>query len=352
MPITFVTQNRIPYSRHQTLILFCLCLSILVLFVNGVFANQAYGEEKIVRIPFGAFNPELNTPVEVWYDPPAISVNVGDTITWVNNDREGHTVTSGEGAGRFGWMGNQQFGEPDGFFDSDRFLPGESWSNTFDDVGTFSYFCRIHPWMEGIIKVESIIPDYPHDASGKKIERFPILQITPDRSVEVNFSWDPKVIKTNEKVNFIYRFYDAVNDLPLLKLEYDIMIIHNGKEVFRDENAISGAGGDYRQWVFEEPGQVIIKFRNIESAGAVGDMAITLSEDPTGRLADFTAIVYENPEELTEKQIPIQPSKTFQFYYEIAVLIIVIPAILLGLILLLSRHKPKVSPEIKKSTPI
>ncbi|GFN40417.1 MAG: hypothetical protein YK1309IOTA_1730001, partial [Marine Group I thaumarchaeote] len=109
MPITFVTQNRIPYSRHQTLILFCLCLSILVLFVNGVFANQAYGEEKIVRIPFGAFNPELNTPVEVWYDPPAISVNVGDTITWVNNDREGHTVTSGEGAGRFGWMGNQQF---------------------------------------------------------------------------------------------------------------------------------------------------------------------------------------------------------------------------------------------------
>ena len=29
-------------------------------------------EEFQVTIPFGAFNPELNTPAEVWYDPPTI----------------------------------------------------------------------------------------------------------------------------------------------------------------------------------------------------------------------------------------------------------------------------------------
>ncbi|GFN40408.1 MAG: hypothetical protein YK1309IOTA_1720001, partial [Marine Group I thaumarchaeote] len=96
-------------EKSRTLLLFWVSISLFILFVNSTLLDQAYGEEKIVRIPFGAFNPELNTPVEVWYDPPAISVNVGDTITWVNNDREGHTVTSGEGAGRFGWMGNQQF---------------------------------------------------------------------------------------------------------------------------------------------------------------------------------------------------------------------------------------------------
>jgi plastocyanin len=66
-----------------------------------------------------AFNPELNTPAEVWYEPPVISIIEGDSITWYNDDREGHTVTSGEGSGRFGWM-NDNFGTPDGGFDSDR----------------------------------------------------------------------------------------------------------------------------------------------------------------------------------------------------------------------------------------
>ncbi len=236
-------------------------LSILII----PFGALVSAEEYTVIIPFGAYNPELNTPAEVWYDPPSITVSVGDTITWINDDREGHTVSSGQGTGRFGWMNpSQGFGEPDGIFESGRFMPGESWSHTFEDAGTFQYFCVIHPWMESLVQVGEFIPDYPHDASGKKLE-FPMLLITPDRSVEINFSWDPKVIKTNEKVNFIYRFYDAINDLPLRKLQYDISIIHNGKEVFRDEGAVSGAGGDYRQWIFEEPGDVIIKFRNIQA---------------------------------------------------------------------------------------
>ena len=98
--------------------------------------STAYAEDYIVDIPYGAFNPELNTPAEVWYEPPVISIVVGDSITWYNDDREGHTVTSGEGSGRFGWM-DDNFGTPDGGFDSDRFMPGESWSMKFEDSGIF-----------------------------------------------------------------------------------------------------------------------------------------------------------------------------------------------------------------------
>lgn len=312
---------------------------------------QAFGEEHTVSIPFGAYNPELNTPAEVWYDPPIFSVQVGDTVTWTNDDQEGHTVTSGEGPGRFAWMSSKNFGEPDGLFDSGRFLPGESWSYTFDDTGTFSYFCTFHPWMEGFVIVETAIPDYPHDASGKKFERFPILQITPDGSVEVNFSWDPKVIKTHEKVNFIYRFYEAASDLPIRKLQYDFIIIQNGKEVFRDENAIQGAGGDYRQFIFEEPGPIILKFRNLEFAGTVGGTTVTLTEDPRGRLAEFTAMVYENPEKTETTEVVVQPARRIEFYYEMAVGIIAVPGImLLGIILYMKYKKP--TPVSSKSTPI
>ena len=55
-------------------------------------------------------------------------------------------------------------------------MPGESWSYKFEESGTFSYYCTIHPWMEGIIIVEKEIPDYPHDATGTKLE-FPLITI-------------------------------------------------------------------------------------------------------------------------------------------------------------------------------
>ncbi len=325
---------------------------VLIYILAFIGFGTVYASEHTVVIPFGAFNPELNTPVEVWYDPPTISIKVGDSVTWFNDDREGHTVTSGQGSGRFGWM-SDDFGQADGFFDSGRFLPGDSWSYKFEEKGTFRYFCTIHPWMEGIVLVETPIPDYPHDASGKKLEVFPILLITPDRSVEINFSWDPKVVKTNEKVNFIYRFYDAVNDLPLRKLQYDISLIHNGKEVYRDEGAVSGAGGDYRQWIFEEPGTVLIKFRNISTFGAVGGMEIKLTEESVGRMGDFSTIVYENPEKTLTTEKIVQPKETVQFYYEIAVLIIIVPAIMLGVIILLMRQKkPILNSSGRKASPI
>ena len=132
---------------------------LLVVFVVGLLPliSTANAEDYIVDIPYGAFNPELNTPAEVWYNPPIISITVGDSVTWYNDDREGHTVTSGEGSGRFGWM-SDNFRTSDGGFDSGRFMPGESWLIKFEESGTFSYFCTIHPWMEGVVIVEKKNP--------------------------------------------------------------------------------------------------------------------------------------------------------------------------------------------------
>ena len=78
-----------------------------------------------------------------------------------------------------GWI--TETGTPDGIFDSGQFMPGESWSYTFEETGTFTYYCIIHPWMEGIVIVESKIPDYPHDATGKELT-FPLLQYTPAKT--------------------------------------------------------------------------------------------------------------------------------------------------------------------------
>ena len=80
--------------------------SLLVLFLISISAISFVDAEKFyVEIPFGAYNPELNTPAEEWFSPSIITVKVGDEVFWYNDDREGHTITSGQGSGRFGWMG-------------------------------------------------------------------------------------------------------------------------------------------------------------------------------------------------------------------------------------------------------
>ncbi len=71
------------------------------------------------------------------YSPAAITVKVGTTVTWTNQDSVGHTVTVTSGTGP----------------DSQLFGKGETYSYTFKKAGTFDYFCKPHPYMKGSVTV-------------------------------------------------------------------------------------------------------------------------------------------------------------------------------------------------------
>jgi amicyanin len=73
------------------------------------------------------------------YVPEAIEVKVGTTVTWTNNDSVPHTVTSEEGGAMV--------------MDSALLKKGESYSVTFDEAGTFPYFCKPHTYMKGTVVV-------------------------------------------------------------------------------------------------------------------------------------------------------------------------------------------------------
>jgi plastocyanin len=76
------------------------------------------------------------------YDPQDLTVEVGYTVTWTNNDTVAHTVTAGTPD------------NPTGEFDSGTIQPGETFSYTFDQAGTFDYYCTLHPDMTGSVTVE------------------------------------------------------------------------------------------------------------------------------------------------------------------------------------------------------
>jgi plastocyanin len=72
------------------------------------------------------------------FGPKAAHVRVGDTVMFVNDDDETHTVTS-----------------TDGSFDSKGLTEKATFSHTFTKPGTYAYHCTIHTSMKGSIVVET-----------------------------------------------------------------------------------------------------------------------------------------------------------------------------------------------------
>jgi plastocyanin len=75
------------------------------------------------------------------FSPANVTIQVGDTVEWVNTDTMGHTATSGPQ------------GNPDGLFDSGNIAPAGRFSFTFTQAGTYPYYCDFHSGMVGRVSV-------------------------------------------------------------------------------------------------------------------------------------------------------------------------------------------------------
>ena len=68
--------------------------------------------------------------------PASEVVKTGTVVVWTNNDSVVHTVNGGS------------------IFSSAVLQPGDTFSFTFNQPGTFNYTCSIHPSMKGRIIVQ------------------------------------------------------------------------------------------------------------------------------------------------------------------------------------------------------
>jgi len=82
-----------------------------------------------------------------YFEPQNLTVKAGTTITFTNSDFVIHTVTSTDAT-----VGTAS-PTPNGIFDTGILNHGESKQIKFDKVGTYNYFCSIHPHMRGTITV-------------------------------------------------------------------------------------------------------------------------------------------------------------------------------------------------------
>jgi len=104
--------------------------------------EESSGPETVsVEIPKGTSSPGCETS-NACFSPASLTINAGDTVEWTNTDTAAHTVTSGSPANG-----------PSGVFDSSLIMGDASFENTFDEAGSYDYFCMVHPWMVGNIQV-------------------------------------------------------------------------------------------------------------------------------------------------------------------------------------------------------
>jgi plastocyanin len=101
-------------------------LGAILLLGLGSIGSTALGANHAVDISGFAFAPST------------VTVAVGDTVSWTNDDAQNHTATA-----------------DDASFDTGVVSNGTTKSVTFSTSGTFTYHCRIHSTMTGTVIVEA-----------------------------------------------------------------------------------------------------------------------------------------------------------------------------------------------------
>ncbi|WIX90832.1 cupredoxin family copper-binding protein [Amycolatopsis sp. DG1A-15b] len=103
-----------------------LAVAGLLVFLNLPLASPAAAATQQVMMQGYAFSPA------------ALTVRVGDTVTWMQHDEAPHDVvtTSAPVA-----------------FRSPQLSAGQSWSYTFRQAGTYQYYCSVHPDMRASVTV-------------------------------------------------------------------------------------------------------------------------------------------------------------------------------------------------------
>jgi len=110
----------------KIVMVFPIAILGVVLALGSCSSAPTSGTENSVNVQGSAF------------DPATLTVSVGTTVTWTNEDSVPHTITSDSGS---------EIGSP-------QLSTGQTYSHTFNTAGTYAYHCSIHTFMKGTVIVQ------------------------------------------------------------------------------------------------------------------------------------------------------------------------------------------------------
>ncbi|GGF79808.1 hypothetical protein GCM10011402_35530 [Paracoccus acridae] len=119
------------------------------LALSAIGATGAWAQEKITvpteegvaatEVPADAIVVNI---AKMKYQTPELTIKTGDTVYWINNEVMPHNVAFKKGV------------VDEGEFRGDMLGKDEAYAITFNEAGTFDYFCTPHPFMRAKVIVE------------------------------------------------------------------------------------------------------------------------------------------------------------------------------------------------------
>lgn len=128
-------------QRHRCLALSLLALGLLVLGVSTRATAKDDANRPAAR--------QIMVPGEDRFTPFAVTIRVGQKVTWVNNDSEAHYVVSNDAFNTAGHRG------------VNHLVPGNGgkFSLTFKHAGVFPFYCSLHSMLDADNQPKAPGPD-------------------------------------------------------------------------------------------------------------------------------------------------------------------------------------------------
>jgi plastocyanin len=104
---------------------------------DGHAGMMGWGRGDVDQTPVVSSDREVTVEIrDFTFYPADLTIDAGTRVTWLNRDSVAHTATNKPGAWDTGYLDK-----------------GDTYSFVFDSAGSYSYFCRPHPYMVGTITV-------------------------------------------------------------------------------------------------------------------------------------------------------------------------------------------------------
>jgi plastocyanin len=122
------------YLKRASLVIFIIISLIAVVSLSACSSGNGASTTKTSTQSVSGNTINI---INFTFTPVTLTVSVGTTVTWTNNDSTTHRPVSDTGV-----------------FDGGNLATNATFSFTFNTAGTFPYHCSIHPSMTGTVIVK------------------------------------------------------------------------------------------------------------------------------------------------------------------------------------------------------
>ena len=156
-----------------------------------------------------------------WYSPAVAVVDIGGEIIFSNPDMMPHSFSYGE---------DLTADDVGTVFDSGLLMQGDSRTITIDTAGDYPYFCMVHPWMTGLIKVQEVKEESHDDHGDEHAEEAPAMEM-------------PEPVMTLTAADITIDVADGAKAGERVAIDvtisgehvnYDIVATHGGEEILNE----------------------------------------------------------------------------------------------------------------------